>query len=121
MSPESMSKRFKEFRENAGLTQKQLAGLIGKSHVTVQSYEKGTSYPNADTVWRMCEVYKTDPNDLLGWYIDHPRARPQPERLDPEHESLIADYDACTPERRERIALDARGAAFAGVFRTCCA
>ena len=99
---------IRTLREKKHYTQKQLAKLIGKSHVTVQSYEKGTSFPNADTILKMCETYKVDPNTLLGWYVYHPRACPQPERLDPEHESLIADYDACTPERRERIALDAR-------------
>lgn len=73
MDPESLADRFREFRETSGYTQKQLAKLIGKSHVTVQSYEKGTSFPNADTILKMCETYKVDPNTLLGWYIDHPR------------------------------------------------
>lgn len=112
MSPESMSKRFREFRENEGLTQKQLAELIGKSHVTIQSYERGTSFPNADTVWRMCEVYNTDPNDLLGWYIDHPLDRPAAARLDSEHEALLTNYDRCTPERRDILMRQAMDGAY---------
>lgn len=103
-----MDLRIRERREALGLTQTELARKVGKSFRTIQSWERGESYPNAEYVSILCNVFGTDPNSLLDWYSTHPRACPQPERLDPEHESLIADYDACTPERRERIALDAR-------------
>lgn len=110
MNPELLANRFKEFRENAGYTQKELAKLIGKSHVTVQSYEKGTSFPNADTLLKMCDVYDTDPNDLLGWYIDHPRERPRPS--DPDRAELLRCYDQCTPERQGALMQQALDGAF---------
>ena len=112
MNPELLANRIKEFRENTGYTQKELAKLIGKSHVTVQSYEKGTSFPNADTLLKMCDVYDTDPNDLLGWYIDHPLDRPAAARLDPEHEALLTNYDRCTPERRDILMQQAMDGAY---------
>lgn len=109
MSLEILPKRFRDFREKAGLTQKQLADLIGKSHVTVQSYEKGTSFPNADTVWKMCEIYKTDPDDLLGWYIDHPTSKSQP--AEPDEHELLEDYRACSGQWKDQVLMSARAAA----------
>ena len=103
-----MDLKIRERREALGLTQTELAKKVGKSFRTIQSWERGESYPNAEYVAVLCDVFDTDPNDLLDWYIDHPRASSQPLRLDPERESLLANYDRCTPERRERILMDAR-------------
>lgn len=110
MDSELLADRFRQFRESSGYTQKQLAKLIGKSHITVQSYEKGTSSPNADTIWKMCETYKVDPNTLLGWYIDHPQEAVQ--HMDPEHAELVGYYDQCTDDRRDSLMRQARDAAF---------
>lgn len=96
-----MDLKIRERREALGLTQTELAKKVGKSFRTIQSWERGESYPNAEYVAVLCDVFDTDPNDLLGWYIDHPRASPQPLRLDPEHEALLTNYDRCTPERRD--------------------
>lgn len=103
-----MDLKIRERREALGLTQTELAKMVGKSFRTIQSWERGESYPNAEYVAVLCNVFNTDPNDLLGWYIDHPLDRPAAARLDPEHEALISNYDRCTPERRERILMDAR-------------
>lgn len=96
-----MDLKIRERREALGLTQTELAKMVGKSFRTIQSWERGESYPNAEYVAVLCNVFNTDPNDLLGWYIDHPLDRPAAARLDPEHEALISNYDRCTPERRD--------------------
>ena len=51
-------------------------------------------------------VFGCTPNDLCDWYATHPRERPRAQ--DPAHEELARCYDRCTPERRERILMDAR-------------
>lgn len=103
-----MDLKIRERREALGLTQTELAKMVGKSFRTIQSWERGESYPNAEYVAVLCDVFGTDPNDLCDWYATHPRERPRQARLDPEREALLANYDQCTPERRERILMDAR-------------
>lgn len=96
-----MDLKIRERREALGLTQTELAKMVGKSFRTIQSWERGESYPNAEYVAVLCNVFNVEPNDILGWYIDHPLDRPSAARLDPEHEALLTNYDRCTPERRD--------------------
>ncbi len=107
-----MDLKIRERREALGLTQTELAKKVGKSFRTIQSWERGESYPNAEYVAVLCNVFNVDPNELLGWYIDHPRARPQPQRLDPEHEALLSNYDRCTSERRDMLMQQAMDGAY---------
>ena len=71
-----MNLRLRERREAQGLNQKELAQKVGKSFRTIQSWEREESYPNAELVGALCEVFNTDPNDLLGWYEEHPEGKP---------------------------------------------
>lgn len=107
-----MDLKIRERREAIGLTQTELAKMVGKSFRTIQSWERGESYPNAEYVAVLCNVFNTDPNDLLGWYIDHPLDRPAAARLDPEHEALLTNYDRCTPERRDILMRQAMDSAY---------
>ena len=100
-----MQLQLKSVRKENGMSQAELAEHLGIDIKTIGNWERGKTVPNIEQIWNCAVALGSTPNDLMGWYIYHPRACPQPERLDPEHESLIADYDACTPERRERIAL----------------
>ena len=43
-------------RVNAGLTQKELAELMGVSNKTVCSWEKGITFPSADKIDALCDV-----------------------------------------------------------------
>lgn len=92
-------------REDMGMTQSELAKKIGKSFRTVQSWERDESYPNAEMVWALCEVFGCTPNDLLGWYDEHPREdAPQLAR---DEAALLADYRSCTPEWKRNVAMTA--------------
>ena len=68
-----MDLRIRERREALGLTQTELAKKVGKSFRTIQSWERGESFPNAEYVSILCNVFGTDPNSLLDWYSTHPR------------------------------------------------
>lgn len=56
-----MNLRLRERREALGLNQKELAQNVGKSFRTIQSWEREESYPNAELVGALCEVFNTDP------------------------------------------------------------
>lgn len=48
---------LKSARVNAGYTQKEVATILGVSNKTVNSWEKGISYPKADKVDAICKLY----------------------------------------------------------------
>lgn len=107
-----MDLRLKERRESQGLTQQELAKKVGKSFRTIQSWERGESYPNAEFVVVLCKIFDIDPNELLGWYIDHPE-----DRLAPPGDSgaaeLVSCYSQCTVDRQAALIQYARDAALA--------
>ena len=104
-----MHLKMRKYRESEGLTQKQFAKAIGKSIGTIQSWERGDSFPNAEAVWDMCIFFGTDPNDLLGWNDEHPARHG--ESLSPEELEVVSCYRSATPQWRTNIAMTARAAA----------
>ena len=45
-------------RVNAGYTQKEAAKLLHISNKTLQNWESGKSYPSADKIAEICELYQ---------------------------------------------------------------
>lgn len=97
-----MRLKIREYREQAKLTQKQFAKAIKKAVGTIQSWEAGDSYPNAEALCFMCEFFHTDPNTLLGWYDEHPEDRPSAS-VSREESTLLDNYRSCSPERRASV------------------
>lgn len=93
------------FRENAGISQTELGKRISKSLRTIQSWESGTSYPNAEALCELCDLFGTDPNTMLGWYDDHPKIESTP--LKPDEADMLDNYRSCTPEWRKTVAMTA--------------
>ena len=94
-----MDLKIRERREALGLTQAELAKKVGKSFRTIQSWERGESYPNAEYVSVLCNVFNVDPNNLLGWYIDHPHE--ETTQAPWENSRLVSAYGALSEEGRE--------------------
>lgn len=106
-----MNLKLKKYRESEGLTQKQFAKLMGKAVGTIQSWERGDSFPNAESIWDMCVHFGTDPNDFLGWYDEHPREEGMP--LSIEETEVVECFRDATPQWRTNISMSARAAASA--------
>ena len=102
-----MNLKLREYRERSGLTQKQFAREIKKAVGTIQSWEAGDSYPNAEAICLMCDFFGTDPNDFLGWYDEHPDDRPS-SSVTRDEAALIDNYRASPPEVRSTITQVAR-------------
>ena len=98
-----MNLRIKEMREAHGLSQSQLAKAIGKSPRTVTAWEIGESYPNAEAIWNMCELFRCDPNTFIGWYEKHPQPKEDQSALTPDESRTIAKYRRLTPGRQEAV------------------
>lgn len=106
-----MNLKLKQYREDKKMTQQELAKAIGKSFRTVQAWEREESFPNAEMVWKMCEVFGTDPNDFLGWWEDHPREDGVSPDLTTEEAEVLGCYREAAPQWRTNIAMTARAAA----------
>lgn len=64
---------LKELRERRGFTQDELAGLLGIKLSTYRTWEQGVSGIKLDRAILLCDALGCTPNDLCGWWDDHPR------------------------------------------------
>ncbi|MGO5240001.1 helix-turn-helix transcriptional regulator [Parolsenella sp. LCP21S3_E11] len=100
---------LKIWRKKAGYkTQSEAAKALGMKERRYASLEREEVALTLEDAYEISVVFGCTPNDLCDWYATHQRERPRQARLDPEREALLANYDRCTPERRERILMDAR-------------
>lgn len=60
--PVNIGDRIRDARKSAGLTQKQLADMIGVSNTSISNWETGLSRPDPDAIQYLCWALKVDPN-----------------------------------------------------------
>ena len=95
--------RLKYLRKECGLTQNEVAIIIGKSIFAYASYERGRSIPPLETLIVLADFYKVT-LDYLALRTDFPHSNPiretdyQSEELNVN--DLIQDYVARTKCRR---------------------
>lgn len=57
-------------RKSNGLTQNDLAKLLGVSASTITMYEKGKRYPEREIEEKVCELFKIDLSELRGVVVN---------------------------------------------------
>lgn len=57
--------RIRKYREECGLSQKQLADMINVSNSRVSNWEQGINRPDADIIADICRALNVSPSDLL--------------------------------------------------------
>ena len=61
----SFSENFKSARIKAGLSQQQLADLLGMDRSSISKYENGVGLPHTKTLQRICEIFEVTIDSLL--------------------------------------------------------
>ena len=61
--------RIREARTKAGLTQKQVAGLVGVSNHSVWCWEAGKMKPNADHLIELAYLFEVSTESLFGMNV----------------------------------------------------
>ena len=66
-SKEQIASIIKKSRENAGLTQAQVAERVGKKQQTVASWEIGQSQPDANMLFTLFDMFGTSVDEAFGF------------------------------------------------------
>ena len=61
----SFADRLRQARTEIKLTQNELARKIGVGNTAISNYEKGISFPNVETLYKLFEILQKDPNFLF--------------------------------------------------------
>lgn len=69
----TMAERIKQLREDAGLTQHQLAEVLHKSRGLISQWEISKGDPGADDLLQMAQIFKTTTDYLLGYSDERTR------------------------------------------------
>ncbi|MDD3193919.1 MAG: helix-turn-helix transcriptional regulator [Oscillospiraceae bacterium] len=57
---------LKKARKQCGLTQRQLAGLVGAKHNSISNWETGQNEPDTQMIRKLCDTLSVSANDLFG-------------------------------------------------------
>ena len=81
----SIGSRIRYYREELGLSQKELAEKIGVSNGRVSNWEQGLNRPDADLLANICLALNVSPSLLLGIQIS-------PDELSDKERKIIQEY-----------------------------
>lgn len=69
MKNKNLAKRVKELRKRKGLSQEELTENSGLSLRTIQRIENGETDPTGETLRRIADALKVNPDELIDWTI----------------------------------------------------
>lgn len=61
--------KIRQYRETKGMSQKQLADLIGVSNSRVSNWEQGVNRPDVDLLVSICKALDVSPSALLDIHL----------------------------------------------------
>lgn len=67
---------------------------------TVGNWERSNTMMSIEQLCRCCEILGTTPNEMTGWYIEHPEDAPGAggASADPRRAAMVDAYDALTDD-----------------------
>lgn len=114
--------QLRQIRKDSCLSQSELADRIQVSDRTVGSWERGITQMSAEQICDCCLALSCDPNELLGWYLDHPEDAPDAAVrgvADPGERRMVDAYRSMSMEGREAAANVVAGMAPAYPQKDC--
>lgn len=103
--------RLREIRKTRGLTQEQLAQMIGVAKSTLTGYERDNREPNVLTITKLAQVLGVTGDDLLGtenvksplMFTDKEKLLVRAYRNNPDMQSAIDKILGLEPEEGEKV------------------
>ena len=93
---------LRQIRKSSGMTQSELASKVGVSERILGSWERGETGLTLDYACKCAVALGCTPNDLCGWYEDHPRES-RSESTNPYAQELMDCFDGSSQEGRRTI------------------
>ena len=95
-----MKLQLKTLRKEKKITQGELSSLLNVDIKTVGNWERGETMMSIEQLCRCCEILGATPNEMTGWYIEHPEDIPDAVKTcsDPRRMAMIESYDALTDD-----------------------
>lgn len=91
----AFKERLREAREKAGLDQNELAKLVGNiTNSSISNYEKGTSFPKTEVLFKLFNVLGTTPNFLFQDEIDINKISKMKKNISKKEEEIIDKYNS---------------------------
>ena len=100
--------RLKELRQRTDLNQEDMAPLLGISLSTYRTWEQGVARITLENAVKICEIIGCTPNDLCGWYDEHPKENAGAELRSHYDSELKSITDQMDEKGRELLASNAR-------------
>ena len=85
MTKQEIGQVLKAAREAKGMTQKQVAEILGRRQQIVGHWETGYAQPDANTLFELCDIYGISIDDAFG---------KKKEDEDPQFAAMFAKLDA---------------------------
>ena len=106
MAAEGMTvvKNLRKLRLGRGVSQQQLADVIGSSQQSINKYENHNVEPDIATLIRLADYFGTTIDYLVG-HTAPQAAAPEELELTREEFGLISDYRGLTPDEKRSIRL----------------
>jgi transcriptional regulator with XRE-family HTH domain len=98
MNPEWFAGRLRELRNQAGLTQDELAAQAGVKRDAVARWEAGRREPSWGNILALCEALGVD----CTAFIQEPQSTPAPERGRPRKTPKVEDAAPGKPAKKKR-------------------
>lgn len=101
---QDLGHRVQELRQQAGLSQEELAARVAVSRATIQNVERGRGVPRPATMRRIAEALGTD---VTGLTSDDSPQEPTLDELRAARRKLIDALRMDDPERKQELLADA--------------
>lgn len=96
--------KIKEYRKKKGMTQKELAEIIGMGDTTIANYEKGFRSPKKDTMFDLANAFDISIDDLFPPINKVTSIAPASHiNLDPRQAILNSNYIKLDDKRRDKL------------------
>ena len=100
----TMLENLRKLREDAHITQKQLAEIIGVSQQSINKYENHNIEPDIETLIRIADHFGTSVDYLIGHNTSpHKETTAQAYGLSGEEQTLLARYRALNTRQKKAV------------------
>lgn len=98
-----IGKRIKEARLKRGLTQEELAKLVGVTKGAIANYETETSHPKEPVMYALFKALDVEPNFLFQDCIDSIKKDPANHSVDEARQRVLHELAKMSPEEFELV------------------